>query len=66
MQPILLSEEEGVEKPSREIFIRALERVNAMGSEGPAILPEHCLHVGDELKASVNACYPLDWIRLRK
>lgn len=51
VQPILLSEEEGVEKPSREIFIRALERVNAMGSEKAAILPEHCLHVGDELKA---------------
>jgi len=52
VQPILLSEEEGVEKPSREIFLRALERVNAMESEKAAILPKHCLHVGDELKAN--------------
>lgn len=54
---IILSEEVGVEKPSSEIFLRALREVNRVitsnnGSQ-PAcapLRPEECLHVGDELK----------------
>ncbi|KAJ7076401.1 HAD hydrolase subfamily IA REG-2-like protein [Mycena belliarum] len=47
LDPILLSESEAVEKPSPEIFLRALQRVN-VGLEKP-ITPSECVHVGDEL-----------------
>ena len=43
LNPILLSEEEGVEKPSSEIFRRACERAGVTTKE--------IMHVGDELKA---------------
>ncbi|KAF5370756.1 hypothetical protein D9758_002012 [Tetrapyrgos nigripes] len=46
--PIVLSEEEGVEKPSRELFHRALKRVNEI--HGLDIQEDECLHVGDELE----------------
>ncbi|KAJ7178433.1 HAD hydrolase subfamily IA REG-2-like protein [Mycena crocata] len=48
LNPILLSESEGVEKPSPEIFLRALRRVNEK-LERP-ITPSECVHVGDELE----------------
>lgn len=44
--PIVLSEEAGAHKPSREIFQHMLSQVNS-NSEIP-ITPEDCLHVGDE------------------
>lgn len=43
LDPVLLSETEGIEKPSREIFLRACSRVNINSNE--------VVHVGDELKA---------------
>ncbi|EKM81039.1 hypothetical protein AGABI1DRAFT_105876 [Agaricus bisporus var. burnettii JB137-S8] len=46
LSPIVLSEEEGIEKPSREIFERALLRVNDTGKR---ISLGECIHVGDEL-----------------
>ncbi|KAJ4467981.1 HAD-like protein [Lentinula edodes] len=49
MIPIVLSEEEGIEKPAKEIFLRTLERVNSI--RGERIRPEQCVHVGDELDA---------------
>ncbi|KAJ7446154.1 HAD-like domain-containing protein [Mycena galericulata] len=52
LSPILLSENEGVEKPAPEIFLRALTRVNAK-LETP-ITPSECLHVGDELECDYN------------
>ncbi|KAJ7703100.1 HAD-like domain-containing protein [Mycena rosella] len=48
LSPILLSESEGVEKPSPEIFLRALQRVNAELKD--PITPSECVHVGDELE----------------
>ncbi|TFK44791.1 HAD-like domain-containing protein [Crucibulum laeve] len=47
LNPIIVSEEEGCEKPSRELFMRTLERVNT--DIRPPIKPEEWLHVGDEL-----------------
>ncbi|KAJ3844680.1 HAD-like domain-containing protein [Lentinula raphanica] len=47
--PIVLSEEEGIEKPAKEIFLRTIERVNSM--RGERIRPVQCIHVGDELEA---------------
>lgn len=41
LDTVLLSEEEGVEKPSCAIFRRACDRLG--------IEPEETLHVGDEL-----------------
>ncbi|EJF65084.1 HAD hydrolase subfamily IA REG-2-like protein [Dichomitus squalens LYAD-421 SS1] len=41
LDTLLLSEEEGIEKPSCEIFQRACERLSAK--------PEETMHVGDEL-----------------
>lgn len=49
--PVVLSEEERIEKPNREIFLRALLRVNDL--RGVDIKPEECLHIGDELSGSV-------------
>lgn len=50
LTPILLSEEEGIEKPSKDIFMRALQRVcNDEKTGGLAIDPSECLHIGDEL-----------------
>ncbi|KAL1745694.1 HAD-like domain-containing protein [Schizophyllum fasciatum] len=43
--PIVLSEETKVAKPSPEIFLQAMHRVD------PSIKPGECLHVGDELEA---------------
>ena len=43
LDPVLLSEEQGVEKPSLEIFQRA--------SNGAGVQLDEVLHVGDELKA---------------
>lgn len=50
LDPVILSEEEGSEKPSPDIFKKALEVINrtADGSES-IIRPSQCLHVGDEL-----------------
>lgn len=48
LEPILLSESEGIQKPAPEIFLRALARVNAE-LEKP-IVPSECLHVGDDLE----------------
>ncbi|OBZ67256.1 Haloacid dehalogenase-like hydrolase domain-containing protein 3 [Grifola frondosa] len=42
LEPTLFSEEEGVEKPSREIFLRACSRVG--------VRPQEAVHVGDELQ----------------
>lgn len=43
LDPVLLSEEEGVEKPSLQIFLRACQRAG--------IERDEVLHVGDELEA---------------
>ncbi|KAK0212758.1 HAD-like domain-containing protein [Desarmillaria ectypa] len=48
LDPIVLSEEEGIEKPCKEIFIRALETINR--NTNPPIELRECLHVGDELE----------------
>lgn len=50
---ILLSAEEGVEKPSQAIFMQALDLVNSNRNELQPIRPKECLHVGDELEWSV-------------
>ncbi|KAJ3988495.1 HAD-like domain-containing protein [Lentinula detonsa] len=52
MIPIVLSEEEGIEKPTQEVFLRTLDRVNNM--RGERIRPEQCIHVGDELDADYH------------
>ncbi|KAF8967857.1 HAD-like domain-containing protein [Flammula alnicola] len=55
VDPIVLSEEEGIEKPSREIFMKALELVNRkVDREQGLIHPKQCLHVGDELVCDYN------------
>jgi beta-phosphoglucomutase-like phosphatase (HAD superfamily) len=43
LDPVILSEEEGIEKPSLQIFLRACQRAGVERDE--------VLHVGDELKA---------------
>jgi len=48
LTPIMLSENEGVEKPSPEIFLRTLRRINT--ELDIPIAPPECLHVGDELQ----------------
>lgn len=49
--PITLSEDEGIEKPSPEIFWRTLHRVNEKRAfaGGAKITPAECLHIGDEI-----------------
>jgi len=49
LQPVVLSEEEGIEKPSKQIFMKALELVNGDLKTESTIRPEECLHIGDEL-----------------
>ena len=49
LQPVVLSEEEGVEKPSKQIFMKALDLVNGDLRAESSIQPEECLHIGDEL-----------------
>ncbi|KAF9051215.1 HAD hydrolase subfamily IA REG-2-like protein [Hymenopellis radicata] len=51
LKPILLSEEEGIEKPSSAIFLRALERANKVHAVKRPIQMNQCLHVGDELQS---------------
>lgn len=46
LNPVLLSEEEGVEKPSFEMFRRACERAG--------VTADQVVHVGDELRAWVH------------
>ncbi|KAG5731291.1 Haloacid dehalogenase-like hydrolase domain-containing protein 3 [Termitomyces sp. T112] len=53
LDPIILSEEEGVEKPSPEIYRRALAVVNSRNPQNP-VVPAQCLHVGDELDADYH------------
>lgn len=43
--PVILSEEKGIEKPSSGIFLNACREPN--GSH--TLNPEECVHVGDEL-----------------
>ncbi|KAJ6593997.1 hypothetical protein B0H19DRAFT_44975 [Mycena capillaripes] len=52
LSPMVLSEIEGVEKPSPEIFQLLLQRINAE-IEKP-ITPPECVHVGDELECDYN------------
>ena len=50
LDTIVLSEEEGIEKPAREIFFRAIKLVNEKVLRGQKPLdPVECLHIGDEL-----------------
>lgn len=48
LTPFLVSEEEGIEKPNRIIFDRALAKAS--------VKCEQALHVGDELAAYVTCC----------
>lgn len=41
LDPVLISGDEGIEKPAAEIFLKACERAG--------VPPEQALHVGDEL-----------------
>lgn len=45
LDAILLSSEEGIEKPAREMFLRACARLG--------VQPSEAVHVGDELPACV-------------
>lgn len=45
LSPVLLSEEEGIEKPAPQIWERALLQANVNANEA--------LHVGDDLEALV-------------
>ncbi|KAJ8076621.1 hypothetical protein PM082_001044 [Marasmius tenuissimus] len=55
LSPVLLSEEEGIEKPEKEVFLRALARVNDAQrskhgkSDWEDIAPHECLHIGDDV-----------------
>ncbi|KAH9485461.1 Haloacid dehalogenase-like hydrolase domain-containing protein 3 [Psilocybe cubensis] len=59
---IILSEEEGVEKPSPKIFERTLQMVNQniVEHEG-SIRPSQCLHVGDELVSDYQGASNVGW-----
>jgi FMN phosphatase YigB (HAD superfamily) len=56
LNPVVLSEEEGFEKPCTEIFLRAISKVSqkAERQDRNPIKPEECLHVGDELESWVQ------------
>ncbi|KAF9268449.1 HAD hydrolase subfamily IA REG-2-like protein [Marasmius fiardii PR-910] len=60
LSPILLSEEEGIEKPNPEIFLRILTRVNGeqrtkyQPNGWVDITPQECLHIGDDLTADYH------------
>jgi FMN phosphatase YigB (HAD superfamily) len=45
----VLSEEEGIEKPSKQIFLQVVKLVNRELKTENIIRPEECLHIGDEL-----------------
>jgi beta-phosphoglucomutase-like phosphatase (HAD superfamily) len=49
LSPTLFSEEEGIEKPSPEIWHRALNRAGLDASQA--------IHVGDEIAAYVEFCF---------
>ena len=51
LEPIVLSEEEGVEKPSNEMFERTLKSINGTIKlrRERKVEASECLHVGDEL-----------------
>ena len=50
LSPVVLSEEEGIEKPSNEFFFKALELSNNSHEQySGRILPSQCVHIGDEL-----------------
>jgi len=53
LQPVVLSEE-GIEKPSKQIFMKALELINGDMRTKSTIQPEECLHIGDELICDYN------------
>jgi len=46
LNPIFISENEGIEKPAPEMFMRACNQVG--------VKPEETLHIGDELEADYN------------
>jgi HAD superfamily hydrolase (TIGR01549 family) len=43
VDPIVLSDEERIEKPAKDIFLRTIRKVSA------TLHPDECLHVGDDL-----------------
>ncbi len=50
LDAVVLSEEEGIEKPAQEIFLRTIGLVNEKVLYGQRPLdPTECLHIGDEL-----------------
>jgi FMN phosphatase YigB (HAD superfamily) len=51
LSPIVLSEEAGVEKPDPKIFSHSLQSINysIRSTTASSIVPEECLHIGDEL-----------------
>jgi len=60
MDTIVLSEEEGIEKPAGQIFHRAIDNVNTKILRGQNPLDSAgCLHIGDELisdyEGAINA-----------
>ncbi|PPQ97387.1 LOW QUALITY PROTEIN: hypothetical protein CVT26_006621 [Gymnopilus dilepis] len=62
LKPIILSEEEGVEKPSQEIFDRTLYAINKDASTSQEqIHPSQCLHVGDELNCDFHGAKRAGW-----
>jgi FMN phosphatase YigB (HAD superfamily) len=56
---IVISEEEGVEKPDERIFKNALGRVNM--KYGVGIRAEECLHVGDEVESDFEGAVGAGW-----
>lgn len=54
LQPVVLSEEENIEKPSKQIFMNALELINGGLKTESIIRPQECLHIGDELICDYN------------
>ncbi|KJA29019.1 hypothetical protein HYPSUDRAFT_155242 [Hypholoma sublateritium FD-334 SS-4] len=62
LQPVVLSEKEGVEKPAREIFMKTLELVNQDEDciQNP-IHPRQCLHIGDELLCDYHGAMKSGW-----